>query len=338
MTQDGKATGRHVTRCGASRRTPVIIDTDPGCDDATALMLALASPKLDVRLMTSVGGNVPLWRTTRNCLVVERFLHAHVPVARGTSAPGFDESSTAEHVHGVTGLGGWDFSLTDESLLLDEPALDAQVRVLSVSDEPVTIVSIGPLTNVAALLGTRSDLRQNIARVVMMGGAIGRGNMGPYTEFNVGTDPEAAAAVLSSGVPVVMLPLEVADAAVLTAREIEALGAINPVGAAIRDLMGGPEPSRPKMESKPMYDPTTIAYLCKPELFTWEERRVAVELAGTYTRGATVVFTGEPLEGRLARLEATAPAPVRVCTGVDNAGFRRWLDKTIRRWDGTELG
>lgn len=315
------------------KQLPVIIDTDPGCDDATAFMLALASPELDVRLITSVGGNVALERTTRNCIVVENFLHTRVPVARGISAPGFDAASTAELVHGTTGLGNWTFSDADESLLLAEPALEAQARVLCESADPVTIIAIGPLTNIALLLREHGELRSKIARLVVMGGAIGRGNMGPYTEFNIGTDPEAAAQVFSAGVPVVLLPLEVADAAVLTTEEITQLGQVNAVGAAIRDLMDGPEPARPHDDTKPMYDPTAVAYACRPDLFTIEKYHVAVELTGTYTRGATVVFAGEPLEGHMARLPEVAPSPLlQVCTGVDNAAFKRWLFDTVRRW------
>lgn len=314
---------------------PVIIDTDPGCDDAFAIMLALAAPQCDVRLITSVAGNVPIERTTANCLIIQDFLGTQVPVARGINAPGYDEHSSVEDVHGATGLGRWAYNHMTSELLLDECALDAQARVLSESDEPVTIVAIGPLTNVARLLQERPDLQQKIARIVIMGGAIGRGNMAPYTEFNIGTDPEAASVVLSSDVPVVMVPLEVANSAILTRAEIDQLAAINPVGAAVRDLMGSPEPSHPEAQTMPMYDPTTVAYVCCPSMFEQADRHVQVELQGTYTRGATVVFGDEPLEGGMRRLaNHFGPRPTRMCSGIDNQAFKQWLADTVHRWDG----
>lgn len=332
--------------------TPVIIDTDPGVDDAIALMLAFSHPNvIDVRLITSVGGNVSLDKTTRNCQIVEGFLHAHVPIARGMASP---EAVPAEDVHGANGLGigdpweyarQWSPSQDTASLLVDMPAVDAQAEVLRTSPVPVTVVALGPLANVALLLRTHPELHDRIGRIVLMGGAVGRGNKGPYTEFNIGSDPDAAACVFSSGVPLVMLPLEVADSVTLRPATLGRLAALNPVGRAMVTLMTFSGNDDHAQGIKALYDPTTIAYLCRPDLFTAGRRHVAVELDGTLTRGATVVYdnpTGadglpmEPEDG------------IVVCTRVDTCddgtpelgytGFARWLFESVRYWDGRPVG
>lgn len=337
---------------GTDAPTTVIIDTDPGVDDAVALMLAASHPEaLDVRLITSVGGNVSLDKTTRNCRIVEDFLHWDIPIARGTSAT---EAVPAEHVHGKEGLGvgdpwtyaqEWTPDKPGRSLLVETPALAAQAEVLRSSSVPVTIVALGPLTNVALLLRAYPELHDRIGRIVLMGGAIGRGNEAPYTEFNVGCDPDAAACVLSSGVPVVMLPVEVADAVALKPSTLKLLASLNPVGEAIATLMAGPEPSRPDQATKAMYDPTTIAYLVRPGLFSASRHRVEVELNGTFTRGATVIYDNP------AGIDGSPEEPsdgITVCTDVlsrdegsgegDFAGFARWLFESVHFWDGRAVG
>lgn len=331
---------------------PVIIDTDPGVDDAIALMLAFSHPEtIDVRLITSVGGNVSLDKTTRNCQIVEGFLHTHVPIARGMASP---EAAPAEDVHGTNGLGiddPWEYarqwvpSPDTASLLMDLPAVDAQAEVLRTSPIPVTIVALGPLTNVALLLHVHPELHDRICRIVLMGGAIGRGNKGPYTEFNIGSDPDAAARVLSSGIPLVMLPLEVADAVTLRPATLDGLSVLNPVGEAMVTLMTASGDGDHKQGVKALYDPTTIAYLCRPDLFTAERHRVEVELAGTFTRGATVVFDN-PTDG--AGLPMEPADGVLVCTMVATCddgtsehgytGFARWLFESVHHWDGRPVG
>lgn len=174
-------------------RKPVIIDTDPGIDDAVALAIALFAEELDVRLITTVGGNVGIEHTTDNALKLVSFFGKHVPVAQGASEPLVRELVDASNVHGASGMEGWEFDEPDRSLLLEKNAVDAMRDALLSSEEPVTIVALAPLTNVALTLKAYPEVKSHIERIVLMGGTAARGNKGVLSEFNVATDPETAA-------------------------------------------------------------------------------------------------------------------------------------------------
>lgn len=311
----------------AMSRMPVIIDTDPGVDDALAIFLALAAPQLDVRLFSSVGGNVNLERTTRNLMVIQRFLGTKVPVARGAAGPlnPSRAASHAEEVHGVTGLGGWDFNQADSTLLANQGAVEAMREAILTSPSPTTILALGPLTNVASLLAQHPELASRLRGIVLMGGAIGRGNKTPYVEFNAGCDPEATHAVLHGPVPVTMVPLEVANSALFHQADFDAIGSTGRVGRAVCSLfLDGPYGSA--QEGIPMYDPTAAAFLCKPDMFLADVHPVAVEVQGRLTAGATLVYD-EP-----APQEAHA-ANVRVCSGINAHEFLLWVLQTLRSWE-----
>lgn len=273
---------------------PIILDCDPGHDDAIALVLALASPELTLKAVTSSAGNQTPEKTLRNVLRMLTLLNrTDIPVAGGAIKPLMRELIIADNVHGDTGLDG---------PALPEPgfapqnctAVELMAKVLRESDEPVTLVATGPQTNVALLLNSHPELHSKIARIVIMGGAMGLGNWTPAAEFNIFVDPEAAEIVFQSGLPVVMAGLDVTHRAQIMAEDIERFRSIpNPVANAVAGLldffMEYHKTEKWGFKGAPLHDPCTIAWLLKPEIFTTVERWVGVETQGKYTQGMTVV-------------------------------------------------
>ena len=206
--------------------TPVILDCDPGHDDAIALLLALASPEIDLLGVTTTYGNQTLEKTTANALrVLDLVGRDDVPVASGADRPLVRELTVASHVHGESGLDGPTLGPAVRSAL-DEHAVDFMERTIAASEKPVTIVPTGPLTNVALLLERTGGA--NVERIVLMGGAIAEGNMTPAAEFNIWADPEAAQAVFSFPIPKTMIGLDVTHRAVTTPAIVERLVATGP--------------------------------------------------------------------------------------------------------------
>ncbi|WP_139538165.1 pyrimidine-specific ribonucleoside hydrolase RihA [Klebsiella spallanzanii] len=273
---------------------PVIIDCDPGHDDAIALVLALASPELDVKAVTSSAGNQTPDKTLRNVLRMLTLLkRSDIPVAGGALKPLMRELIIADNVHGESGLDG---------PALPEPGFAAQrctavelmAKTLRESAEPVTIVATGPQTNVALLLNSHPELHAKIARIVIMGGAMVLGNWQPAVEFNIYVDPEAAEIVFQSGIPVVMAGLDVTHKAQIHVEDIERFRRIgNPISAIVAELLDFfleyHKDEKWGFVGAPLHDPCTVAWLLKPEIFTTVERWVGVETQGKYTQGMTVV-------------------------------------------------
>ncbi len=273
---------------------PIILDCDPGHDDAIALVLALASPELEVKAVTSSAGNQTPDKTLRNVLRILTLLkRSDIPVAGGAVKPLMRDLIIADNVHGETGLDG---------PALPEPdfapqnctAVELMAKVLRESPEPVTLVATGPQTNVALLLNSHPELHAKIARIVIMGGAMGLGNWTPAAEFNIYVDPEAAEIVFQSGIPVVMAGLDVTHRAQIMADDIERFRAINnPVARTVAELldffMEYHKTEKWGFQGAPLHDPCTIAWLLKPEIFTTARRWVGVETQGKYTQGMTVV-------------------------------------------------
>ena len=272
---------------------PVIIDCDPGHDDAIALVLALASPELNVKAVTSSAGNQTPDKTLRNVLRMLTLLkRPDIPVAGGALKPLMRELIIADNVHGESGLDG---------PALPEPGFAAQActavelmaKTLRDSAEPVTIVATGPQTNVALLLNSHPELHAKIDRIVIMGGAMVLGNWQPAVEFNIYVDPEAAEIVFQSGIPVVMAGLDVTHKAQIHVEDIERFRRIgNPISTIVAALLFFLEYHKDEkwgFVGAPLHDPCTIAWLLKPEMFTTVERWVGVETQGKYTQGMTVV-------------------------------------------------
>ena len=273
----------------------IIIDTDPGQDDAVALLLALASPELEVLGITAVAGNVPLALTEKNARkICELAGRRQARVFAGAARPLTRELVTAEHVHGRTGLDGPD---------LPEPtmALEAQFGpdfiIETVRAHPaghVTLCPLGPLTNIALALIKAPDIAPRIRQIVLMGGGFFEGgNVTPAAEFNIHVDPEAAHTVFTAGVPIVMAPLDVTHKALTSRARIDALRAkktpVCEAAAALIDFFERFDEDKYGTDGGPLHDPCVIAYLLRPTLFTGRDCHVAIETASPLTLGMTVI-------------------------------------------------
>jgi len=273
----------------------IIIDTDPGQDDAVAILLALASPEdVEVLAITCVAGNVPLPLTTRNALMVcELAGRTDVPVFAGCDAPLSRPLITAEHVHGQTGLDGP--TLPEPRMALREGhAVDRIIEVLR-AEPPgtVTLCPLGPLTNIATAFTRAPDIVERVQEIVLMGGAyFAVGNITPTAEFNIHVDPEAADIVLKSGAPVTLLPLDVTHQALVTPARNDAFRAIGtPVGVAVAEMTDFFERfDREKYgsEGAPLHDPCVIGRLIRPDLFRGRHVNVEVDTRDGLTLGMTV--------------------------------------------------
>ncbi|MGC5221223.1 nucleoside hydrolase [Micromonospora sp. DT81.3] len=280
---------------------PVIIDCDPGHDDVFALWLAAGHPAIDLRAVTTVGGNVPLMHTSRNARVALSVAGvADVPVAAGAAGPLSRALQTAEWIHGENGLGGPD--LPEPTFPLDSrPATALMVDVIAAAAERVTIIATGPLTNIAILVRDHPDAAERIEEVVWMGGSTERGNVTPYAEFNAWVDPEALALVLSSGIRLTMVGLNVTHTALVTGAVRKRLAAVGTRTAAFGEelleffchtndqVFGLPD--------GPLHDPVAVMAVAEPEAVRRVHTRLDVELAGSETVGATSV----DLDGVLRR-------------------------------------
>jgi inosine-uridine nucleoside N-ribohydrolase len=284
--------------------TPIILDCDTGTDDAIAILLALASPELDVLAITVAGGNVGLDRTLANTLALKQLARSEVPIYQGADRPLLGAFVNEPRVHGVDGLGG--IVLPDGGHPEPELAADAIRHILRTSPEPVTLVGIAPVTNLALALMIEPALTANIAQIVLMSGAWAEGNATPAAEFNALNDPEALAVLLACGRPVVFATLELTAQALVTPNRLAVLRALGSglclAGAC--DIQASVPPSR-RLPGAPLHDPCAVAWLLRPELFTTRDCSVRVDLGPGIGRGRTVIDrwgrTGL-LGERLARL------------------------------------
>ncbi|WP_323945099.1 pyrimidine-specific ribonucleoside hydrolase RihA [Aeromonas hydrophila] len=308
---------------------PVILDCDPGHDDAIALILALASPELKVLAVTTSAGNQTPDKTLNNALRILTLLgRDDIPVAAGAPKPLARELIIADNVHGESGLDGP--TLPDPGFSpVAMTALELMATCLRESPEPVTLVPTGPLTNIALLLAAHPELKSKIARIVLMGGAAGAGNWTPAAEFNIYVDPQAADMVFKSGLPITMCGLDVTHSAQVMDEDIERVRAItNPVAQCVAGLLDFfmiyHRDPKWGFAGAPLHDPCTIAWLLAPALFHGVECRVDIETGGTHTSGMTVVDR-YGLTGKAAN--------ALVLLGLDRAGFIDLLVTRLRAFD-----
>jgi inosine-uridine nucleoside N-ribohydrolase len=305
---------------------PVLIDCDPGYDDVIAIMLALASPEVEVLGITTVEGNQPVTETTENALRVVELLARGIPVAAGADRPlvrefPFRRTSSpgdADVRRDIPGLP------PATRRAVDEHAVDFLARVLLAADEPVTLVPLAPLTNVALLLARYPDAAARIGRMVLMGGAIGEGNATPSAEFNIYVDPEAAQRVFSSGIDLTMVGLDVTYRAIVRPAELKALRDLGRAGAVVAAILDAFPPYRRYAwypEGYPVHDAVAVAELVCPGLVTTEYLNVAVDCSSELSRGRTVVdrrgFSGRKPNAHVA-------------VDVDTGGFVRLLIERLR--------
>jgi inosine-uridine nucleoside N-ribohydrolase len=271
---------------------PILLDCDPGHDDAMALLLALASPELELLGVTTVAGNQTLAHTTANALRVLEFVgRDDVPVAAGADRPLVRPHAVAREVHGETGLDGPDLPPA-RGEPVGAHAVDFLAERLRAADRPVTLVAIGPLTNVALLLARHPGCASHLEGVVLMGGAIAEGNVTPAAEFNVWADPEAAYRVFCSGLAVTMVGLDVTHRALLTDAHAARLREAGPTGALVADLHAFYSRFHRAVygfDGAPVHDAMAVAHLIRPELVETLHRHVAIECASELCRGRTVV-------------------------------------------------
>ena len=295
---------------------PVLVDCDPGQDDAIALLLALASPELDLLGVTTVAGNQTLAKVTANAIrVLELAGRGEVPVAAGADRPLARELVTAADAHGETGLDGPALPPA-RGRPVDEHAVDYLAERILAADGPLTLVALGPLTNVALMLAERPKAARRLGRIVLMGGAIAEGNMTASAEFNVWVDPEAAARVFASGLDVTMVGLDVTNRAVLTPEHADRLRPQGEVGAAVAamlDFYGAFYRTAYDHGGCPVHDALAVATVARPELVRALRRHVEVDTSSGICRGRTVVDT---------RRRTVLPEPnARVAVDVDVPAF-----------------
>lgn len=271
----------------------IIIDTDPGQDDAVAILLALAGPELEVLGLTTVAGNVPLDLTTLNALkICELAGRADLHVHAGADAPLSRKLVTAEHVHGKTGLDG---------VALPAPRMKAQPghavdfiidTLRREAPGTVTLVPVGPLTNIALAFQKAPDIISRVQEIVLMGGAYFEvGNITPAAEFNIYVDPEAAAIVFSAGAPLTVAPLDVTHKALTSRAWVEDMRALGPVGQAVAswtDFFERFDKEKYGSQGAPLHDPCAVAWLIRPDLFQGRFINVVIETQGEFTTGMTV--------------------------------------------------
>ncbi|MCY1136980.1 nucleoside hydrolase [Actinoplanes sp. Pm04-4] len=304
---------------------PVIIDCDPGHDDAMALLLALGDPRLDLLGVTTVAGNQTLEKTTRNAQKILALAGASdVPLAAGCERPLVGELTVAGDIHGESGLDGPDLDVPVAGTA-GVHAVELMRRLIEGSPEPVTLIALGPLTNVALLLRLHPEAAARVRRIVFMGGSTDRGNTTPYGEFNIVTDPEAADIVLRSGLPITMVGLNVTHRALATTQIIEEFRALGTrLGTTCAELMTFFADAYRRnfgFEHPPVHDPVAVAYVLDPSVVRTVAAPVVVELGGTYTRGATVA----DLHHRSAR-----PDNADVAVGLDVDAFWPMLIGAVR--------
>ncbi|MDP3951185.1 nucleoside hydrolase [Microbacterium sp.] len=273
--------------------TPVIIDCDPGHDDVFALWLAAGNPEIDLRAVTTVSGNGYLKYTTLNARIALSVAGVEgIPVSAGAAAPLQRELTPADWIHGENALGGPELPTPT---VPEDPRTAVQLiaDTLKASDEPVTLIPTGPLTNIATFLMAHPELRDKIKEIIWMGGSTGRGNVGAYPEFNAWVDPEAADYVVRSGIPLTMVGLNISHQALITEEVIQRIGAIgNTTGAFGVELLRFFCNSYNEVEGMlegPLHDPITVAIAIDRAVATVQRAHVDVETKGAFTSGATCI-------------------------------------------------
>lgn len=304
---------------------PLIIDCDPGQDDAVALLLTLASvDEFELLGITTVAGNVPLALTETNARRIRDLAgRSKVPVYAGCSRPMVRAPVTAEAIHGPTGIDGAD--LPEPTRPVEQAhAVDFLVDTLARAPKPITLATLGPLTNIALAIIKNPPILENVLEVVAMGGAIGLGNVTPAAEFNIHADPHAAHVVFEAGVPLTMVGLDVTRQVIATQARIEAIRSLGTApAAAVCGMLEfyGARSVAAYGHGAPLHDPCVIAYLLMPELFEGRDMRVTIELESRHCLGRTVCDA----YGR------SGAANARVLERIDADGFFDLLTERLSR-------
>ncbi len=308
----------------------ILIDCDPGHDDMVAILLACASPELEVLGVTTVAGNQTGEKTWLNARRILTLIgRQDIPAARGADRPLLREPIVAPEIHGVSGLDGAELPAPGFPGLT-EHAVDFLIRTILGSREPVTLVPTGPLTNVALALRREPELARRVQRIVLMGGAVRESNVTPAAEFNIYVDPEAARIVFECGAPIVMVGLDVTNRARLSFADIDQLGSwngrVSRVLAPLLRFFARANQEVFGFDGAPLHDALAVAHLVRPEVIQTRRMNVVVETSGEFTRGRTVADV-YGISGR--------PANAEVAVEVDVPLFREMLFRAIRALDSS---
>ena len=305
------------------KKIPVIIDCDPGCDDAIALLLAFASDRMDIKGITVSAGNININNTTENARKLVGAFKPELKIAKGCEKPLFKTIVTAPEVHGESGLGSVRLPETDKKLE-GITAIELIAEILKESEEKINIVITGPMTNIAVFLMVYPELKSKIEKFIIMGGSSIGGNVTPSAEFNIYVDAEAADIVFKSGVDIVLCPLDVTMKAFVTEKE---LGEIRNIGGLASEVAYGAIKTSLDFYKEfyqksevPMHDPCTIAYLLNSELFRGERVFLGTELKGEFTYGETIIDYRNKFGQEKNAL---------VLTEIDRAGFITLIKKAV---------
>lgn len=306
-------------------KIPVILDGDPGHDDAIAWMLAASSPMLDIKAITTCCGNQTLEKTTYNALRICTLLGIRCPIAKGRPTPMVAPPMTAGAVHGESGLDGP--KLPEPEMELEEiGAVELMAKIIRESDEPIQIVATGPQTNVATLLVTYPELKEKIRGISLMGGGIAYGNWSCAAEFNILVDPEAADIEFRSGLPIIMAGLDVTEKALIFPEDFERVRAVgNPVAKVVAEWLEFFYKFHRELgyEGAPVHDPVAVTALIRPDLLEIRDMHVDIETKGEYCRGMTV---GDMRGG------STAEPNAKVIMNIDRDGFADLLVEAVKTY------
>lgn len=310
-----------------AQKRSIVIDCDPGIDDAIALLLAIGSTSFDIRAITTVAGNVPLAKTQANARrICELAKHPDLQVYAGCPRPLLQSLTCAAHVHGDNGLAG--VVLPEPTMpLQSQHGVDAIITILTAPPEPIVLATLAPLTNIAIAMVKAPQICQNIAEIVIMGGSAGRGNVTPSAEFNFFVDPHAAQIVVSSGVPITLISLDLTHQALATPERQAKIQALNnPISKIVLEMLpqySNTDRANLDILAPPLHDPCVIAYLLQPELFELQPASVAIETASPLTLGRSII------ELKRSRHH---PFNVKFATKIDSDGFYQLLTETFGKF------
>lgn len=311
-------------------KTKILIDCDPGHDDMVAIMLACASPGLELLGVTTVAGNQTGEKTFRNALrTLTLIRRTDIPVSRGADKPLLRPLTVAPEIHGVSGLDG--AQLPEPAITgTGRHAVDFLVSAIMESREPITLVPTGPLTNVALALLKEPALAGKVKRIVLMGGAVYDSNISPAAEFNIFVDPDAAQVVFRCGAPIVMVGLDATNKARLSFADIDEMaswnGAVSRVVAPLLRFFANTNREVFGFPGAPVHDALAVAHLLKPDIITTKRMNVEIETTGELTRGRTVADV-YGISGRAANAD--------VAMGVDQPAFKEMIFSAIRTLDAS---
>ena len=303
------------------KKRKIIIDTDPGIDDAAAMAVAFRHPALDIQLITTMGANVTVDKTTANALKLVEFFDVDIPVAKGCPGPLIKPHEPSSFIHGESGMDGYDFPPVTRKPI-DLHAVEAMRQVIMNSEEKITLIPIGSQTNIAILFHMYPEVKENIDEIICMGGSTVGGNVNSAAEFNYFCDPHAAAMVLKSGVPITMMGLNVTNRACATKKteaELKKGGRIQDMLYGIMEFYKGGTFE----EGIRLHDVCPICYMIHPEFFRMEERYIEIILEGP-AAGATV------MQPNMFKTDDREPK-VNFAMDVDCEAFEQWFIDEITK-------